>query len=141
MNDCSDLDLEAIVSFIVIHCLFFFLLKGTPLSEADFFSRLFWFSFVNVYDGVLYPRYKNQNSTSLDSSEKQISRWQENCFSFCCLLIFFSSLEQLKRVDEKKNFELFYAYLKTRFWAAIKSFPPFSSKRLDQSDWKFFYKY
>ena len=47
-------------------------IKGTPpLSEAEnFFSRLFWFSFVNVYDGVLYPRYKNQNYASLDSSGK-----------------------------------------------------------------------
>ena len=46
-------------------------LRGPPLSEAEiFFSCLFWFSFVNVYDGVLYPRYKNQNYTSLDSSGK-----------------------------------------------------------------------
>ena len=61
-------------------------LRGPSLSEAEIFFRLFWFSFVNVYDGVLYPRYKNQNYTELDSSlkkqnfgslwsEKKISRW------------------------------------------------------------------
>ena len=69
-----------------------------------------------MYDGVLYPRYKTHNYTSLDSSRKskifegydpkKNFRWQENCFSFCCLLMFFSSLEQLKRVDEKINFEI-----------------------------------
>ena len=35
---------------------------------------------------------------------KFFSRWQENCFSFCCLLMFFHSLEQLKRVEEKIHF-------------------------------------
>ena len=34
MNDCSGLDIEAMVSFIVIHCLFLFLLKRMPIVHC-----------------------------------------------------------------------------------------------------------
>ena len=88
-------------------------LRGTPpLSETEKQnSWLFWFSFVNVYEGVLYPRYKNQNCTGLDSSrktklfeaydpEKNYALAEKLFQLFFCLWMVFHCLQQLKRVNE-----------------------------------------
>ena len=61
---------------------------------------------------MLYPRYKTQNYPTLDSSwksqifeayhpKKNFRVARKNWSSFCCLFMFFDSLEQLKRVEEK----------------------------------------
>ena len=68
-----------------------------------------------MYEGVLYPRYKNQNYIGLDSSqkskifeaydtEKKLCSSRKIVSVFCCLWMVFHCLQQLKRVGEKVFF-------------------------------------